>query len=196
MKDDEIATIRGWQQGDEQAVRALFENWYPRAVRTAALSGLAPDEAQDCAQEAFVQAFTRRGQLRDAQAFPLWFHRIVTRHILDALGALRQGKEVPLERAAELTEDWMRQHPAAPDDVALLAERRAALWRGVQQLPPHYRVPVVLRYYGHFSVREVADMLEVREGTLRVTLHRALAQLRASWQHEPLLEPAHPAAPT
>jgi len=109
---------------------------------------------------------------------------------------VRQGKEVPLESAAELTEDWMRQHPATPDDVALLAERRAALWRGVQQLSPHYRVPVVLRYYGHFSVREVADMLEVREGTLRVTLHRALAQLRASWQRESLLEPAHPAAPT
>ncbi len=43
------------------------------------LSGLAPDEAQDCAQEAFVQAFTRRGQLRDAQAFPLWFHRTSSR---------------------------------------------------------------------------------------------------------------------
>ncbi len=29
VRDDEIATIHGWQQGDEQAVRALFENWYP-----------------------------------------------------------------------------------------------------------------------------------------------------------------------
>jgi hypothetical protein len=66
---DEHAAIRGWQRGDEAAVRAVFDAYYPRTLRLAALSGLARAEAEDCAQEAFVHAFERRAQLRDVKAF-------------------------------------------------------------------------------------------------------------------------------
>jgi len=50
------AALVGWQQGDEQSVHAVFEVYYPRAVRLALLSGLVPDAAHDCAQEAFLRA--------------------------------------------------------------------------------------------------------------------------------------------
>ena len=65
MHESELAEIRAWQQADEQAVHALFNQYYPRTVRLAVLSGLTLDEAQDCAQEAFLRAFERRKQLRD-----------------------------------------------------------------------------------------------------------------------------------
>ena len=181
MRDEDmvpVAAIEGWRRGEEQAVRVVFGVYYARAVRLAALSGLGIDEAQDCAQEAFVHAFGRRQQLRDPQAFPLWFHRIVTHHILDLLGERRRGKEVGLDSAAALAEDWQRQQVPQPDEVAIAAEQRAALWSSVQALPPRYRVPLVLRYYGNFSPREVARLMGTREGTMRVTLHRALRQLR------------------
>lgn len=179
MHDDEAATIAAWQRGDEAGVRALFETWYPRAVRLAALSGLAHAEAEDSAQEAFLQAFTRRDQLRDPRAFPLWFHRIVTRRILDALARRHPEREVALETAGELDESWERAQPQRPDEAVLAAERSAELWEQIERLPTPYRVPLVLRYYGGFSVREVAALMDVREGTLRVTLHRAIGQLRA-----------------
>ncbi len=181
MRDEDtvpVAAIEGWRRGEEQAVRAVFGIYYARAVRLAALSGLGMEEAQDCAQEAFVHAFERRLQLRDPQAFPLWFHRIVTHHILDVLGERRRGKEVGLDSAASLTEDWQRQRTPQPDEVAIAAEQRAALWSSVQALPPRYRVPLVLRYYGNFSPGEVARLMGTRNGTMRVTLHRALQQLR------------------
>lgn len=179
---DDIGAIEGWQRGEDEAVRAVFALYYPRAVRLAALSGLSFEQAQDCAQDAFVQAFERRRQLRDPQAFPLWFHRIVTRHILDTMraAARRESRERadPLEDADTVSEDWQRRRVPRPEEVALLAEQREALWRQIQLLAPRYRIPLVLRYYGDFSVREVAEMMGEREGTMRVTLHRALNQLR------------------
>lgn len=177
MHDEERTVLEGWQRGNEQSVRAVFGIYYPRAVRVAVLSGLTLEEAQDCAQEAFVHAFARRAQLRDVVAFPLWFHRIMTRRILDALAAPRRAHEAPLEHS-EHVGDWQRYQPLQPDEAALLAEQREDLWRQVQALPPRYRVPLVLRYYADFSIREVAELLDIREGTVRVTLHRALAQLR------------------
>lgn len=184
MHDDEAATIAAWQRGDEAGVRVLFESCYPRAVKLAALSGLAHDEAEDCAQEAFVQAYHRREQLRDPRAFPLWFHRIVTRRILDALASRHPEREVALEAAGEVAESWERARPEQPDEAALDAERRAELWQQIERLPTAYRVPLVLRYYGGFATREVAELMEVREGTLRVTLHRAIGQLRALARRE------------
>jgi RNA polymerase sigma-70 factor (ECF subfamily) len=168
--------MEGWLRGDEGAVRAMFGSRYPGAVRLAVVSGLSLPEAQDCAQEAFIQAFERRAQLRDPQAFPLWFHRIVTRHILDALAAPRRQREASLDDMPRLA--WEPAAGDTPDELAEVAQERDAVWAWVRSLPPQYRVPLALRYFGGFSVREVAEMLDVREGTLRVTLHRAIQQLR------------------
>ncbi len=179
MRDEQRVLVEGWLRGDEVSVRMLFEEYFPRSVRIAMLSGLTSDAANDCAQETFVHAFERRAQLRDAQAFPLWFHRILTRHILDALGASPLHHEEHLEAAAPLTEDWQRRETPQPDTLAVAAEVRAELWLQVQSLPPRYRVPLVLRYYGDYSTHEVAQLLGMREGTVRVMLHRALGQLRS-----------------
>jgi RNA polymerase sigma-70 factor, ECF subfamily len=125
-----------------------------------------------------VHAFQRRHQLRDPPAFPLWFHRIVTRHVLDTLRGRKRNQEQPLEVIGELSEDWERRRLPQPDEEAISGEERAHLWQAVQLLPPHYRVPLVLHYYSDFSFREVATLMGKREGTIRVIIHRALQQLR------------------
>lgn len=182
MSESEAAIVAAWQRGDEQAVRTLFNLHYPRLVRLAVLSGLQLEEAQDCAQEAFLRAFERRHQLRDLTAFPLWFQRIATRHILNTLKAHQRHKHVPLDEGGELSEDWERTQVALPDEIAISIESQEQLWQCVQALPPNYRVPLVLRYYGDLSLREIADVLDKREGTVRVLIHRALQRLRLSSQ--------------
>ncbi len=143
MANEQREMVEGWLRGDEAAVHALFGMYFPRAVRIAVLSGLTLDEANDCAQETFIHAFERRAQLRDPQAFPLWFHRILTRRILDALGAARREREEPLAEAEPLAEDWQRHEPPQPDMLVMAAELRTELWQHVQALPPHHRVPLV-----------------------------------------------------
>jgi len=178
MYDSEPEAIKGWQQGDEQAVQSIFKLYYPRAVRLAVLSGLESEEAQDCAQEAFLLAFERRYQLRNPNAFPLWFHRIITHHILDFLRARQRKREIWPEAVTRLTDAWERRLPVQPDVAAIVTEERTRLWQNLQKLAPKYRIPLVLRYYGDFSLRDIATLMEKREGTIRVTIHRALHQLR------------------
>ncbi len=186
MDHDEEEQLQGWRRGDEAAAREVFARYYPRAVRIALLSGLSSADAQDCAQDAFVQAYERRAQLRDLKAFPLWFHRIVTRRILDALTGPRK-RERALESGSD-TDSWSGTSYAPPsDELVVLAEEREEIWRWVQALAPRARTAIVLRYYADFSTREVASMLDVREGAARVILHRAIAELRERVRvaHEP-----------
>jgi len=189
MDHDEEERLQSWRRGDEAAARELFARYYPRAVRIALLSGLSSADAQDCAQDAFVQAYERRTQLRDLKAFPLWFHRIVTRRILDTLSGPRK-RERPLESESG-AESWsaaqMASYAPPSDELVVLAEEREEIWRWVQALAPRARTAIVLRYYADFSSREVASMLDVREGAARVILHRAIAELRERMRaaHEP-----------
>ena len=184
MQGSQPAIIAAWQRGDEQAVHLVFTMYYPRAVRLAVLGGLSLEAAEDCAQEAFVHAFQRRRQLRDPVAFPLWFHRIVTRHLLDTLRNQQHHREQPLELADELSEDWGRHQLPQPDEQVISSEEREHLWHAVQLLSSQHRVPLVLHYYGDFSFREVATIMGKREGTVRVIIHRALQQLRTLAQKE------------
>lgn len=183
MRDSQSSLIARWQQADEQAIWTVFDQYYPKAVNIAILSGLPAEDAQDCAQEAFLHAFERRQQLRDPVAFPLWFHRILTTFILNALKQKQRLKEISLDDAREPIENIEPEQDTNLDEMMIRKEQRAALWLDVQKLSPHYRVPLVLYYYGNFSLHEVATLTGKREGTIRVTIHRALQQLRTLIQN-------------
>jgi len=194
MDHDEAEHLQGWRRGDETAAREVFARYYPRAVRIALLSGLSSADAQDCAQDAFVQAYERRAQLRDLKAFPLWFHRIVTRRILDTLTGPRQRERALLGESGD--EIWNGAAYAPPsDELVVLAEEREEIWRWVQSLAPRARTAIVLRYYADFSTHEVASMLDVREGAARVILHRAIAELRERAREARAREPSPAQAP-
>jgi RNA polymerase sigma factor (sigma-70 family) len=196
MDHDEEEQLQGWRRGDEAAAREVFTRYYPRAVRIALLSGLSAADAQDCAQDAFVQAYERRAQLRDLRAFPLWFHRIVTRRILDMLtGPLKRERPLESESGAELWNAASALHAPPSDELVVLAEEREEIWRWVQALAPRARTAIVLRYYADFSTREVASMLDVREGAARVILHRAIAELRERTREARVYEPSPAQAP-
>jgi RNA polymerase sigma-70 factor, ECF subfamily len=175
MHESELPLIKRWQQGDEQATHALFNQYYPRMVRLAVLNGLTQDEAQDCAQEAFLRAFERRKQLRDPQAFPLWFQRLFTHYLLDVLKARNSHRQLPLEAVDEEEASLLTAHP---EEIAITAEGQAQLWQRVQALPATYRIALTLRYYEDYSLREIAHLLGKREATIRVIVHRALQRLR------------------
>lgn len=197
MREIDGALIAAWRRGDESATRALFNAVYPYATRMGALNGLSMDDARECAQDTFTRAYERRSQLRDPQAFPLWFHRILTRAILDRVTKRQRLRETPLDDASELVEDWQRNAPGLPDEAALEAERRDEMWQHVQRLTPRARLAIALRYYGDCTTGEVAEALDISEGNARTLLSRALAQLRQSQARDelPLREVSREAGP-
>lgn len=178
MREIDGALVAAWKCGGESETRALFNAVYPYATRMGALNGLSQDDARECAQDAFTRAYERRGQLRDPQAFPLWFHRILTHVILNRVTRRQRLREEPLDGASELAEDWQRNASGQPDEAALNAERKDELWRQVLRLTPRARLAITLRYYGECTTREVAEALGISEGAARTLLSRGLAQLR------------------
>jgi RNA polymerase sigma-70 factor (ECF subfamily) len=124
------------------------------------------DAARDVVQEAFAVALRERRALRRSESLAPWVWRIAFRL------ALR-------ERGRGLTEEL-------PEDLGILSpERDPGLAAAVRALPPRRRLVVFLRYFADFSYAEIAEALDVSEGTVAATLAQAHAAL-----HDELAEVA------
>jgi RNA polymerase sigma-70 factor (ECF subfamily) len=143
-----------------------------------------PDLAADALQEAFATALERAGDFRGESSLGTWLHRIVYTKAIDLLR--RRGKEAALPDEESLVlgdeDDRLSRSPAwarPPDEILLGAETLAALERAVLELTPMQRTVFEMREVEGRTTDEVAEILGIPAGTVRVHLHRARLRLRA-----------------
>ena len=141
-----------------------------------------PDLAADAVQEAFATALERAGDFRGEASLGTWLHRIVYNKAIDLLR--RRGKEAALpdeEAGLAGPDDDTNRGPSwsrPPDEILFGAETVAALERAVGELTPVQQLVFEMREMEGRTTDEVAEILDIPAGTVRVHLHRARMRLR------------------
>lgn len=133
-------------------------------------------EAQDALQEAWLRAWTRRDQLRDALALRGWLRRIVARECLRILRWRAVRRWLPFAEAPET--------PGSTPDLAAGMDAHAAR-AAVERLPPRQRQLWGLRFDEGWTLPEIAEATGLEPSTIKTHLERALRTVRAA------LEPTH-----
>lgn len=152
------------KSGGREAFGGLVERYQGRIYAQAL--GLTGDrtEAEEIAQETFVRACERIGELREPGAFAGWLGSIVTRLAADRQRArARAGR--PLSEAG---------HHAAPAGAPALPE----LWEALQELSPDYREAFLLVHLEDLSYREAAEQIGVPLSTVEGRVYKAKQFLR------------------
>jgi RNA polymerase sigma-70 factor (ECF subfamily) len=158
------------REGDVAAFEMIVERYrLPLVALAAARLGSVAD-AEDVAQEAFVQAFFRLHQLRQPAALLPWLRRLAERL---ALTRLRRRREEPLQPAQ------VADMRAAEADAGVCDVETAALLQG---LPAAMRRTVTLTYLAGYTCAETAALLGVQEGTVKSRLSRARAILKEAFE--------------
>src|SRR5215472_15622345 len=159
----------------EDVVREHSARVYRLAYR---LTGNSHD-AEDLTQEVFVRVF-RSLPTYTPGTFEGWLHRITTNLFLDIT---RRKQRIRFEGLGEETAAKLKgtepTPPQAFDERHLDHDVAAAL----ADLPPEYRAAVVLCDIEGLTYEEIADVLDVKLGTVRSRIHRGRAQLRAALEH-------------
>lgn len=137
-------------------------HWRDVARLSAALVG--SNDAEDCAQRAWLQALAAYPSLRSAQNLRSWLLTI-TSHCATDLHRGRARRAVPVESLPD--------RPAAE-----VAERDDALWDAVRALPDRQRTAVALRYVAELPHAEIAAVLGTTPPASRRLVSDALATLR------------------
>ncbi len=177
------------QAGDDNAAETLVRTHAPRmlGVATRVLGDRAL--AEDCVQEAFVNAFRKIGDFEQRSSLSSWLRRIVVNQALMKLRSRKAKAETSIDAlmpifdgdACRIEPAW--PHLATPDEICEHADRRALVLAKIAELPDSYRIILKLRDIEEMSSREVSELLNLSEGNIRVRLHRARAALKV------LLEP-------
>lgn len=169
VRDAELAALA--QAGDREAFGELVARYAPQARRVArAILGNAAD-ADDAAQDGFLAALKHLGRYDPARPFGPWLMRIVA-------NAARDRWRRRKVRAAEVISPSLPAGEPGPDRTA---ERRLfdeALRAALARLPEQQRLAVVLFDVEGYSHREIAQILDLPEGTVRSHVFHARRALR------------------
>ena len=174
------ALIRSAAAGDqaafEQLVKAHEKQVYNLCLR---LSGN-PDDAFDLSQEAFLKAWRCLGQFQFGSEFSTWLYRLTRNVCLDFLRWKKRQKTVPLQMGeAEDERELPLPDPAAgPEEQTQTNETRRILAAAMQQLPKEHREILVLRVVNDLPYEQIAQILDVKLGTVKSRLARARMQLK------------------
>jgi RNA polymerase sigma-70 factor, ECF subfamily len=127
-------------------------------------------DAEDVAQEAYVRAHQRFRQLRERDRFRAWLVRMTWRLAIDHLRSARR----------RLVREQFHATTLAPsvDEAASASERSAQLWAAIDALPEKLRLVVVLAAMDGYDIREVAQLLDLPEGTVKSRLFSARQKLK------------------
>ncbi len=167
MSPDEVARFRS---GDPDLFRRLVDTHSPRLLALA--RGFAPDVdgAHDLVQETWVRAYGGRRTYRGG-AFGAWLVTVCRNVCVSHVRARRPGRE---EADPERLVDRSGNRP---DDDAARAELRHDISRALFELPERQREVVVHRMMEGRSTRDTALLMGCAVGTVKATLHQALARL-------------------
>ena len=169
MTEDE-AVLR-CQDGDRDAFRYLVEQYKDVLHGTAYLMTGNRALAEEQVQEAFLSAWQGIRGFQLGRPFKPWLVRILINAVLGQRRR-RALTTVPLEES-----DRPEDSPSVDEAVEALADRQSVR-RALTGLPPDQRQVVVLRYFADLTVRQVAQAMGIREGTVKSRLHRSLQQMR------------------
>ena len=139
-------------------------------------------DAEDVAQEAFVKAYRRFGDLRDRERFRAWLVRMTWRLAIDRQRGDRRRAAREASADHSTNHDGRRyEPPAALEDLAA-RERADRLWAAIDALPDKLRVVVVLSNVEGHGIREVARLLDLPDGTVKLRLFLARQRLKEQLQ--------------
>jgi RNA polymerase sigma-70 factor (ECF subfamily) len=175
----EAEAIRRAQQGDAQAFEHLYR-LHSRRVYALCLRMLGNTaEAEDLAQEAFLQLFRKIATFRGESAFSTWLHRLAVNVVLMKLRK-KTLPETSLDETADSEEESSgpRRDIGGPDLRLSGSVDRVNIERAVEQLPPGYRSIFVLHDVQGYEHNEIAVIMKCSIGNSKSQLHKARMRLR------------------
>src|SRR5215217_3862619 len=173
--EDRDLVIRA-SEGDIGAFTKLVRDNSSLVYRVA-LRMLGNDDAQDASQEVWVRVWRNITSFRGESAFSTWLYRITVNTCLSVRRkeARREEREYSGDEIPYLPEP--SGGDADPEAAALSAERREEIQNALQHVRAEHRAALVLRHMEGLSYAEIAEVLDVPDGTAKGWVSRGRAAM-------------------
>jgi RNA polymerase sigma-70 factor (ECF subfamily) len=183
---DEMLMVR-YQRGDAQAFAELVRR-HSRTVYNFVFRQLREQSvAEDVTQEVFLRVVQKAGEFKHEARFSTWLYSITRNLCVDQLRRLSHRRHASLDApragasddTTSLGEGVADPHPrASAERSAESSEVLASIVLAVESLPDDQREVFLLREVAHLPFREIAEITEIPENTVKSRMRYALDRLR------------------
>lgn len=177
--DPDRELVLRWRRGDASAFAALIRRHERRVFRLLLRMLGSREEAEDAAQETFLNLHRQGHRFRGDALFSTFVYRVAANAALNRQRTLR--RRAAREAGLALQQQTGVELPAAPLDpehAAVDREQRAHVQAALLTLSPRLRLPIVLYDLEGLPYPEIAKLLDLPEGTVKSRIHRARDRLR------------------
>jgi RNA polymerase sigma-70 factor (ECF subfamily) len=177
MSEEQAGLIAACLRGEEAAITQMIQEHQLGVFRLALSILNDPAEANEAAQDTFIAALGALKSYQETSSFKAWLYTIALN-----ISRSRLRKRKALDRLQQtLASLFHVQAQRAPtlEEAFIGNEEDAALWKAIEQLDEKHRLPIVLRYYHEFSIKEIAVILNIKEGTVHSRLSIGRERLRS-----------------
>ena len=172
------AVIERARGRDAEALAEIYRLYMRRVFGLCSYMLQSRESAEDATSEVFLKLQRSIQTFDGSIPFSRWLLRVAGNQCIDALRRQRRGRQVIVEAEDETTIVDAPSPELSPLGALIRTEERVLVRDAVTRLPEHYRLPLVLRYYGELSYDEIAQQLGLQRGYVAALLFRAKQELR------------------
>lgn len=140
------------------------------------------EDAQDVAQEVFIQVYKSLDDFRGDAEFSTWIYRIAVTRCIDLIRKRnrkrRMGSVISILRIGSHVDEWEVPDGSTPESEFMASEDSRILAWAVSRLPESQRVAITLCNYEDYSNKEVAKIMQTSLSAVEGLLHRGRKNLK------------------
>jgi RNA polymerase sigma factor (sigma-70 family) len=157
---------------DKEILMDLMENYGDMVIRIAFTYVKEQQLAEDLSQEIFIRCYQKLHTFEKRSSYRTWLYRITVNHCKDYVRSWSFKNLIPSEsiHSERTQEDVSAQ--------ILEKEEKKLLFQKVLKLSVKLREVIIFYYYEELTIEEIADLLNIKESTVKTRLHRARKNLK------------------
>jgi RNA polymerase sigma-70 factor (ECF subfamily) len=178
---NELDLIQQLRAGDEQAFKSLVTNYQDLVYNTALGIVQNSEDAEDVAQEVFIQVYRSIDQFKGDARLSTWIYRITTTKALDHIRSRKRKKRFAFITSLFGANDELVHEPVDFQHPGVQLDRKeqaALLFQMIAQLPENQKVAFTLHKTEELSYQEIAEVMQLSVSAVESLLFRARQNLR------------------
>jgi RNA polymerase sigma-70 factor (ECF subfamily) len=178
---DEEAIIQGLRDQRPVALKEFLERYQDRVYNTALSFLKDVSDAEELSQDVFLTVWNSISGFKGDSALSTWVYRITVTKSLDMIRSRQRKKRFAFLTSLSTIQSEIRQHPVNWIHPGILQENKEKagyLFRAIDQLPENQKVAFTLSKLEQLSQKEIAAVMQIKEGAVESLIQRAKQNLR------------------
>ncbi len=186
MTSQESYLIMNAQKGDAAAFEELIYRYDKNVLSIALRFVKNNDDAKDIYQEVFLRVFRGLKNFKFKSEFSTWLYRITTNVCLTYKQRQKKHSYVPIDNGDEENEgnieSFEDENSFTPDRIFNDSEISQQVNNALEKLSSRQKMIFILKHYEGYKIKEIAEIINVGEGTVKKYLFEAVHKLREQLQ--------------